>query len=136
MSDNRILSDDIKSIAESLIDTDEDLIYIKDSRVSIAYLESDKELKKDGKSVLGQCEKVGSKYKWCCPYDFMITIFVPNIEELSPEQLRILVKHELLHVGIIDKEGGEEVYKVKPHDIEDFKIIIEEFGIGWAESVI
>lgn len=75
--------------------------------------------------MLGQCE-----YKWGIPCDFTITIFEPNIIGFSEYQLRILLFHELLHVGY-DLE--EDRKYIKPHDLEDFKIIIDEFGTDWAK---
>lgn len=80
--------------------------------------------------MLGQCEKVAEKYKWGIPCDFTITIFEPNIVGFTEEQIKILLFHELLHVGY-DPEG-ERLY-VKPHDLEDFKLIINEFGTDWAQ---
>lgn len=84
----------------SLIKKEPVLEYIKESRVRIAFLSSDQELMKNGKPVCGQCEKVASKYSWSVPYDFTITIFEPNVERFTKEQIRILILHELLHIGI------------------------------------
>jgi predicted SprT family Zn-dependent metalloprotease len=53
-----------------------------------------------------------------------VTIFEPNVAEFSEEQMRILIFHELLHVG----EDGKSV---RPHDLEDFKVIINRFGTEW-----
>ena len=82
--------------------------------------------------VHGQCEKVPDKYKWAVPCDFTITVFEPNVEKFTDEQLYILLFHELLHVGI-ELDGNEEKYFVKPHDIEDFKLIMNRFGMDWSE---
>ena len=83
-----------------------------------------------GKSVFGQCEKVPDKYKWSVPCDFTITIFEPNVERFTEEQMRILILHELMHVGVL-KDGNEENYFIRPHDIEDFRTIIEKYGLDW-----
>ena len=71
------------------------------------------------------------KYKWSIPADFIITVFEPNVENFTEEQIRILLFHELLHIGI-EEDGNEEKYYVRPHDLEDFKLIIERFGIEWS----
>lgn len=76
--------------------------------------------------MFGQCEKIADKYKWGIPCDFTITIFEPNIIGWTDEQLRILIFHELLHVGV----DGDRLFIV-PHDLEDFRVIIDEFGVDW-----
>ena len=38
----------------------------------------------------------------------------------------------MLHVGIEENEDGTENYSVKPHDLEDFKLVIDKFGTDWA----
>ena len=48
---------------------------------------------------------------------------------LDEEQKRILMWHELKHCGV---DGKGNTYVI-PHDIEDFKEIIEKHGMDWAE---
>lgn len=78
--------------------------------------------------VYGQCEKVASKYKWIVPFDFMITIYEPNLQYKSDKALKILLFHELLHIGVED-----ENHFVIPHDLEDFKMIVNKYGTDWME---
>ena len=131
MADVRTLNEKYAIIGADLIDKEPSLQYIKDSSATIVYLSS--ELKKTDKQklVLGQCERVAEKYKWGLPCDFTITVFEPNVEELTEEQIRILIFHELLHVGIKIGADGEETYFCRPHDLEDFKEIIDRFGSEW-----
>lgn len=130
--DTRQISEEYAQIANDLIQTEECLAHIRDSAVTIIYLSSEHEKKGHGKIVGGQCEKVQEKYKWAIPCDFTITIFEPNVERFTEDQIRILLLHELLHIGI-DKDGNEERYYIVPHDVEDFREILERFGVGWAE---
>jgi predicted metallopeptidase len=130
MAEKRELSGEYAAIATELINTEKELEYIKHSGVTIGYLTSDREKTSQGRTVYGECEKVPHKWKWSVPFDFVITIFEPNAERLNDEQKRILMFHELLHVGIIN-DGNEEIYSIVPHDIEDFKYIINRFGIDW-----
>ena len=125
--DSRRINDEYNRIARELIDERDELESLR-SDVSIICLSSGHEKKKGDKKVLGQAEKISEKYKWGIPCDFTVTIFEPNIEGFSEEQLKILIFHELLHIGV----DGEKLY-LKPHDLEDFKIIIDEFGTGWAD---
>lgn len=128
MRENRTISKEVTLIAEDLIYNDPSFKYIKDSEVKIIYLVSDATPKKDGGLKLGICELVPDKYRWAIDADFTITLFAPNVEdsELNEEQLRILVKHELMHVGL----NGDKCFIV-PHNVQDFYAIIEEYGVGW-----
>ncbi len=133
--EHRHINENYQRIAESLIDTEPDLEHIKDSRVRIAYLESD-QCRRDGKDrlVLGECEKVAAKNRWAINYDFTITLFKKNLVGLSGDQIRTVMFHELLHVGIEPGPDGEEIYAVRKHDLEDFKIIIDRFGTDWNKA--
>ena len=128
----RRIDEEYAEIGASLIATDSLLEYIRESEVTIVYLASDQEKTKSGKEVFGECEKVPDKYKWAVPCDFTVTIFEPNVERFSREQLEILILHELLHVGI-EKDGNEETYYIRPHDVEDFREIIDRYGMDWND---
>lgn len=131
--DSRQINEHYAEIARELIETEPSLEDILNSDVQIIYLSSNHKKKNGEKVVFGQCEKVQEKYKWSIPCDFTITVFEPNCEGFTEEQLKILLFHELLHVGIELKEDGTEAYSVKDHDLEDFKEIIERYGTNWAE---
>lgn len=133
--DTRTINDGYALIARELIDTDECLEYIRESNVTIVYLSSELEKKSKRKLVFGECEKVPDRYKWAVPCDFTITVFEPNVERFTGEQLRILIFHELLHIGI-EKDGNEESYFVRPHDIEDFEEVLRRYGMRWADDAI
>ena len=126
--DNRKVNDTYRLIAEELIEEMPELEYIKNSEVSIIYLSSEHKKTSSGKFTLGQCEKVSDKYKWAIPCDYTITVFEPNIEGFTEEQIKILLFHELLHIGIEDNK-----YFIRPHDLEDFKTIIDRYGVSWNE---
>ena len=133
--EHRQINENYQRIAEELIENEPELFYIKDSRVRIAYLESDSAKKADAdKLVLGECEKVQAKNKWAINYDFTITLFKNNLVGLSPDQIRIVMFHELLHVGIEPGPEGDESYSVRKHDLEDFKLIIDKYGTEWSKA--
>lgn len=126
--DSRRINDNYQCIASELISERPELEAIRDSDVQIICLSSTHSPKKGDKTVYGKCEKVSEKYKWGIPCDFTITVFEPNILGFSEEQIRILLFHELLHVGI-----EKDRLFIKGHDLEDFKVIIDEFGTSWAD---
>lgn len=106
---------------------------ILDSGISIGFVSSMKK-KTRGKTklVLGECKKISELQKLFCPYDFLIIIYEQNCEGLNNEQMKILIWHELEHIGIDNK--GEHF--LKPHDVEDFDKIIDEHGLHWANDTI
>lgn len=128
MGEIRTINVDYQKIANELIATRPELEDIKNSDVTIICLASDQEKKSNGKLIFGQTEKIADKYKWGIPCDFTITIFDPNVAYWTADQMKILMLHELLHVGV----DGDRLY-IRPHDLEDFKSIIAEYGVDWAE---
>jgi len=132
--ENRKKNDEFRKIAEGLIETEPELAAIRGSGVKIIYLESDMKKKSDReKAVMGECERVPPKNRWAIPFDFTITLYRPNIQGMTEEQVSILLFHELLHVGISVGKKGEETYYVRRHDLSDFKAIVDRFGTGWAD---
>lgn len=122
-----------EQIAQDLVHTIPGLEYIKESPVSFVVLSSSEEKKSHGKIVFGECQKIDPKYKWYIPYDFQIVIYDVNIMDFDERQLRILIEHELRHIGI-NQDGNEPRYFVVPHDIEEFNAIIETYGIDWSDT--
>lgn len=126
--DSRRINEEYNEIMRELIDERPELEDLKGGDVSIICLSSGHEKKTGDKKVFGQAEKISEKYKWGIPCDFTITVFEPNIEGFSRDQIKILIFHELLHIGV----DAERLF-IKPHDLEDFKVIINEFGTNWSE---
>ena len=132
----RAINDNYRLIAEQLINSEPELSYIKESSVQITYLESNQPKKADkDKVVLGECEKVADKNRWAITSDFTITLYEPNLYGLSDEQIKIILFHELLHIGIQWGDNGE-CYYVRKHDLEDFKVIIDKYGTNWSEVAL
>lgn len=132
MDEHREINEHYAEIGHDLIEKEPLLSDIRQSDVTIVYLSSDKPMQSKGKAVCGQCEKINPKYKWAIPCDFTITVFEPNIVTFTEEQLRILIFHELLHVKIDLSKDGDAQFGINPHDIEDFRTIIDRYGIDWS----
>ena len=131
MEEHRELNEEYAKIAKRLIDREPLLEYIRQSEATILYLSSDKEKKSRGRLVAGECECINPKYKWAIPCDFTITVYEPNVITFNDEQMEILLFHELLHVKIEINDDGTEKYSVNPHDVEEFRTIIDRYGIDW-----
>lgn len=130
--DKRTINEQYAAIGARLIETEPILETIKESQATIVYLSSQHKKIENGKAVHAQCEKIQDKYKWGLPADFTITVFEPNCIGMNWDQICILIFHELLHVKI-DYKDGEEKYSINPHDLEDFRYIIDRFGSHWDE---
>lgn len=133
--DNREISEEYAEIGAGVIEEEDSLMDLRNSQATIVYLTSENKKTAKGKIVCAECEKVPEKYKWSIPADFTITVFLPNVEGFSEEQKRILMFHELLHVGIVFNADGSESYSTVPHNYEDFKEIIDRYGTDWAKVV-
>ena len=124
------ISEKYAALAAVVIEEHEDLHWLRQSDIDIGYAGSDVEKKRGGKYVLGECHLVPDPWTAWCPHDFAIVIYEPNIEGMSEDQLKILLYHELLHVDM-DERNGKPVYKIRPHDVEEFREIIDKYGIDW-----
>lgn len=118
-------------LGERVINNERSLQWIKQANVRICFMRSFKEKHSSGKDVLGECIKVNELYEPFCPYDFLIVLYAPNIAGMNEDQLYMLMHHELLHIGV-DEKDGELRYHISPHDIEDFNEIISRYGLHWA----
>ena len=106
----------------------EDLKRLFESGAEIGFVESLERKKSNGKIVFADTRLVSGVWTAFCPYNFIITLYIPNVALLDEKQLEILMWHELKHCGV--KDNGTAY--IVPHDIEDFKIIIEKCGLDWS----
>ena len=123
-------SDDYTQIGMDLIRSEASLRWIETAEISVGFMSSNLAKTSKGKIVHGQCEKVPEKYKSFIPFDFLVTVYEPNVIDFSPAQIKILLHHELLHVGVNEK--AEPSYRINPHDVEEFNEIIDRYGIDWS----
>lgn len=123
-------SSELTELFEKVVNEHSELSWIKEVDIRVGVLESNKAKTSGKKDVLGECKKVDYIYKAFCPYDFLIIIYAPNCLGLTDEQMEILMFHECLHIGMNDK-NGEPVYVINPHDVEEFDLVIEKYGVHW-----
>lgn len=131
-----------EEIGKHMIEKEEIFSHIRDNEVRIRYLESNKPATKGKRITLGECRKISEKTKnimKALPQtpdnlvpDFVIIIYKERIHGFTLEQLRILIMHELMHIGIKeDSETGQVKFHVVKHDLEDFHYIVNRFGADW-----
>lgn len=132
--ENRTINEEYAIIAADIIEHEDALTDIANSKATIVYLSSDKAKKGKDKIIHAECEKVQDKHKWAIPADYTITVYEPNCINFTPEQIRILLFHELLHIDIKFNEDGTETYTTRDHDYADFKLIIDRYGTDWSKT--
>ena len=128
------LSHRYEELGEAVIGEHPELAFIHHYQVKIGYMVSNKKKKSSGRAVFADCRKVQDYYKAeFIPYDFLITVYTENCEAaaFTDEEYRILMFHELMHVRADMNDKGEIRFSVAPHDIEDFAVILKQYGLGW-----
>ena len=129
---NYEFSQDYEELAHAVIDALPELWFIRDAEIRIGFLKSWKEKKTGRRLVYGECIRPTELYQDLLGYDFLIVIYESNAAALTLNQKKILMWHELLHVGV-DDESGEPKYVINPHDREEFDSIISRAGLRWDE---
>jgi hypothetical protein len=127
------VSESLRDIAEKVIEENENLRHLAFELDRILFMYSDKNKISRGKTVYADTELVKPKYREVMTYDFIITVYKPPTQYLSDEQMERLMYHELRHVGVEYTGDGEDDVKLSivPHDVEDFREIINSWGIDW-----
>ena len=103
-----------------------ELSIIRDYDAKIGYVRSYETKKDKGRSINADCRKINGTFTAYLPFDFIVTFYEPNIYHMSENQKKILMLHELRHIGI-----GERGFRIENHDVEDFRNILDRFGIEW-----
>lgn len=102
---------------------------------SIGYLFREK-MKTRDRVVLGKASKAGAKLEFFADHDFVIEFNWQEWRRLSPMQRIALVDHELRHCGREENDKGERSWVMQSHDIEEFKDIVERWGLWKADLVV
>ncbi|KJS68666.1 MAG: hypothetical protein JL50_03010 [Peptococcaceae bacterium BICA1-7] len=120
------VAEDLRELGEKVIAAMPELWIIRDGDIKVGYVRSYEAKRDKGKQVNADCRKVRGTYTAYLPFDFIITFYEPNIYHMTENQKKILMLHELRHIGI-----GEKGLRIENHDVEDFKDILRRFGFDW-----
>lgn len=120
------VADDLRELGERIIAALPELSIIPELDVQIGYVRSYERKTDKGKTVCADCRKVNKTYGAYLPFDFVITFYEPNMYYMTENQQKILMLHELKHIGI-----GDRGLRIEYHDVEDFGDILMRFGIDW-----
>lgn len=120
------VSEELRLLGEKVITGMPELSFIPAYDIRVGYVLSYESKKKDGKTVAADCRKVTGPYKAYLPFDFVVTFYELNMAYMTENQKKVLMLHELKHVGI-----GPKGLRIEPHDIEDFQSILDKYGLRW-----
>ena len=114
------------------------------AKIALAYR---KRLKrdKDGILMLGRCVRVTDLQKEFIPFDFIIILNREVWQDTAFDKKKktALLDHEMCHATLaLDKhhdrkndEKGRTVYRLRHHDIEEFRSVVEHHGCYKADLV-
>lgn len=120
------VSPELQQLGEQVIAGMPELSHIPTYDIKIGFVISYKSKKQDGKIVAADCRKVETVYQAYLPFDFIVTFYEPNMAYMTDNQKKVLMLHELKHIGI-----GPKGLRIEPHDIEEFETIITRYGLRW-----
>ena len=105
--------------------------FIQAERIKLIFLESTKARNSTSGTVYADCEKIADSKRWAIDADFVITVYKPNVQVFTKEQIKVLLLHELMHIGVeITEKGTLKKYNVQ-HSVQDFRFILEKYGLNW-----
>jgi len=85
-----------------------------------------------GKNVAGRCRLVYNEYTLMTDINYLITFSGELWGRLNDKQKELLMAHELMHIlKVYDDEGVFKKFSICRHDVEDFRYLIEKFGVDW-----
>ena len=127
-------SEKYEQLGKEVINDVPELLYL--ANIPICFMASDKRKRKSKFLVYGECIKVNELSKDFCPYEFLIVVYEPNTERFNEQQFKILLEHELLHVGVEYDDFSGEIIKtyINDHDYTDFKQIANKYGVDWDKQ--
>lgn len=126
---------DVARIADALIARCRDLHFLQNVRVR--YLWRRKAQNKNGKMILGTCQKLSGLPQYALGGgEFLIVINRWNcgLAGLRAWQLEALVYHELNHITPPDEDDPESTATIVGHDFEGFGAELRRYG-PWHESL-
>jgi len=120
------VAEDLRELGEKIIGAIPELHVIRNFNIKVDYIRSYEPKRDKGKTIFADCRKVKSAYTAYLPFDFIVTFYEPNTYHMTENQKKILMLHELRHIGI-----GERGLRIEDHDIEDFRDILTRYGFDW-----
>lgn len=123
------VSDELEQLANKVIQ-------LKNMDLSPARIKYVKVYPSISKKIAGRCMSAPPLIKLFGDCDYVIQMSGKLWDQLDDQRKEILMYHELLHVKPIqNQKTGEWKFGVREHDIQDFYVIIKQYGIDWFSEL-
>ncbi len=115
--------------------------HLEEARIGLCW-QQDLKPDKDGRLELGKCRKASDLQREFAEFDFIITLNEEVWDEFTSKERAALLDHELCHAQIakdnedkpIKDERGRFCWRVKKHDLEEFRDVVERHGV-WKQDL-
>ena len=88
------------------------------------------------KTVAGTCTLSSNLVNFFGECDYIVSVSGELWDALNDKLRFILVYHELLHIMPVQNEKtGDWKFTLRDHDIQEFKEIINSYGVNWIEDI-
>jgi len=95
---------------------------------NIGYVFRD-QMKSRGREIWAKIRKASPIEKMLKGWHLVMIISEPVWEAKDKSMRKYILDHELCHVGVEWNTKGERVFRMKPHDIEEFVKVVERHGL-------
>jgi len=118
------LAPEVKRLAERVKEIRSEVSHINVDAIAFIRVEGKNSPK--NKIQPASISKVTGVYVCLVPYEYILRVYDKDWDDLTEAKQALVIYHELLHMG----PDGELI----PHTVQDFRSIIEEYGLDWFEN--
>lgn len=128
---------EVEEVAKDVIATVDEHADLADA--TILYVFRDKATRAKGRMVLGRARQISGLGKFIVTQApdsiplFVLEIAKDTWADLTDEQRRALVDHELCHLAVETEDDGTLVGRTRGHDLEEFLGVVERHGLWKAD---
>lgn len=122
-------SEEVEATAKEVIDEEDNLFL---GNATIRYMKVYPEI---SKTTAGRCIKANKELKYFSDCDYIVEMSGDLWDNLHDDVKYVLMHHELMHIYVDVDDEGNDVYKMRDHDVMDFREIIERYGIDWLRTL-
>lgn len=101
----------------------------------IAYLFKNRPIKANGRDVIAFSSKCSGIVKVLSEIDVVVIISYPSFQQLDERQKLAVIDHELTHLFVEEDSTGAPKLRKLAHDVEEFSVIIERYGLYQEDLV-
>lgn len=129
---NYVLSDEVKEVAKTVLSKNRNRLDGDYDRVKVEYMKVYPDITP---TTAGRCVRASKLLKFFSDSDVVIEVSGELWDKLPESTREILMLHEMMHVGTKWNKKGEMSVGLVRHDVQDFYLIVKEYGIEWLETI-